>query len=62
MNIDPFELEHARRKQKMWLARYARQSLLQWDDVPVREIREWVEVLRELLEGEDVFRRAEEEG
>lgn len=37
---------------KMALARYARQSLLQWDDISVREIRFWYDRLVELFDNE----------
>lgn len=43
------DLRHLRRVQKMYLARYARQSLLQWDEVEVVEIQEWCETLSEMM-------------
>lgn len=59
-DIDPDELLHIRRKEKMYLARYARQSLLQWDEVEVTEISAWVKVLREVISEENAVTTAEE--
>jgi hypothetical protein len=36
----------------MQLARYGRQSIFDWDDVEVSELREWWDVLKEILESE----------
>jgi hypothetical protein len=38
--------------QKVSLARYGHQSLLQWDDVEVVQIRRWFWKLQELLKAE----------
>lgn len=62
IEIDPHELLHAREMQKMALARYARQSLFQWEGVEVNEIRRWFERLRELLENEGAFQSTIEDG
>jgi hypothetical protein len=52
IQIDPVELEKLRMHQKMALARYGRQSLLQWGDTDVIEIRGWYEALRDLMKME----------
>lgn len=51
-NLDPFELREMREMQKMALARYAKQSLLQWDDVEVFEIASAYERLSKLFNNE----------
>jgi hypothetical protein len=51
---DPEDLLEARARQKMALARYARQDLHKWDDVEVREIRGWYNRLVELMNQESV--------
>jgi len=53
-------LEH-REMQKAALARYLRQSLLQWDDVEVTEISAWYERLKILLENEAPTRSVTED-
>ena len=50
--IDPDEVLRTRKFQKMQLARYGRQSIFDWDDVEVSELREWWDVLKEILESE----------
>ena len=52
IDIDPEEKLLDTARMKMALARYGRQSLLQWDDVPVSEIRFWYDRLKELFENE----------
>jgi hypothetical protein len=49
VEIDIAEKEKWRRRQKMFLARYGRQSLLQWDDVEVAELDHYTDDLIELL-------------
>lgn len=48
----PREILKAREMQLIALARYGRQSLHQWGDVEVMEVRRWVARLNELLEEE----------
>ena len=36
--LDPDEQERARRRQIVYLARYGRQSMLQWDEVDVLDL------------------------
>jgi hypothetical protein len=52
IDIDPEEKRLSTDRMKMALARYARQSLFQWDDVLVSEIRYWFERLKDLFENE----------
>lgn len=51
--LDGQEILTIREKQKMQLARYGKQSLLQWDDVEISEIRKWHERLAELVKSEN---------
>lgn len=52
LNLDPEELGKLRRHQMMALARYGRQSLLDWEDRETNELRSWYEELRLLMEAE----------
>lgn len=52
LDIDAVELTNVRGHQKMALARYGRQSLLQWGDVDITELRFWYEQLKTLMEQE----------
>lgn len=38
VDLDPTEQEQMRRRQIVYLARYGRQSMLQWDDVDVLDL------------------------
>jgi hypothetical protein len=51
-SVLPEDIFEYREMQKAALARYLRQSLLQWDDIDVNEIRAWYERLKLLLENE----------
>lgn len=60
LEIDGEERLKLRRRQKMFLARYARQSLFEWEDRDVNELKLYVDELKALLEDEggprdDVF-------
>lgn len=57
---DPDELLAAREEQKMALARYGRQDLHKWADVPVPEIRRWYMRLANLLERESAVTHSNE--
>jgi hypothetical protein len=46
------EIARLRRRQKMFLARYAAQDLRSWDDCDVTEIATFVETLNEMLSEE----------
>lgn len=59
--VDPEELRTHRERQKMNLARYGRQSLLQWENVEVLEIDRWHDRLKELIETENAITRGREE-
>lgn len=50
-----------REKQLAFLARYAKQNLLQWDDVPVTEIRKWCLRISDLLKAEHGVQRGLEQ-
>lgn len=45
--------EKARIRRHVFLARYGKQSVLQWDDVSTRTVRQYAEALAELLREED---------
>lgn len=53
VEFDPVEMLRHRAKQKIYLARYGRQSVLQWGDVDVTELTEYFEVLSELISEEN---------
>lgn len=52
LNSDARKIERNHEMRKVALARYGRQSLMQWDDVDVAEIRRWYELLVELVREE----------
>jgi hypothetical protein len=58
---DPKELLKHNRWRKLYLARYARQSVLQWDDVPVAEIEAYVREIGDLLKRESELSRMSED-
>jgi len=61
--LDPVELERQRLRRHMFLARFARQSVLQWEDVEGREVRRYTLVLAEFLKEEgDAVKRATQGG
>ena len=45
----------------MYLARYARQSVLQWADVETNEIARFVKVLSDMLGEENLFDKGAED-
>jgi hypothetical protein len=51
--VDPELITKIRYQQKIRLARYGRQNVLQWDDVPLAEFLQYHEALAELIEAED---------
>jgi hypothetical protein len=55
VDIDPREMLRLRAKQKIYLARYGRQSVLQWADVDVRELQQYFELLAELVRDENAL-------
>ena len=59
--MDPFALREMREMQKMALARYGKQSLLQWDDVNVMEIDHAFDRLKKLFANEGAVEGAGED-
>lgn len=61
--FDSEEMESHRIRRHVFLARYGKQSVLQWADVEGREIRAYVRALAEILKEEtaEVQRRADAE-
>lgn len=60
--LDAEELERRRLRRHVFLARYGRQSMLQWGDVEGREVRAYVAALAEILkEEEDATRQSARE-
>lgn len=50
--MDPTKLEYLRLRRHVFLARFARQPLLQWEHVDGRLIRRYTEILAEMLKEE----------
>lgn len=48
----PAEVEEARIRRHIFLARFARQNVLQWDDVEGRVVRRYVSMLSQFLREE----------
>ena len=61
VEIDVAEREKSRYRVKVFLARYGRQNMLQWDDVEVAEIRRYADELAEMLTEENESTRVSEE-
>lgn len=51
--LKPAELERERIRRHVFLARYGRQSMLQWADVDAREVRRYARALSEFLREEN---------
>lgn len=66
--LDPEELDRLRLRRHVFLARYGRQSMLQWGDVDGREVRAYAKALADFLKEENeavekaVAARAAEKG
>ncbi len=60
-NLDPNELLIDSEKMIIQLARYGRQSVLQWDDVEVGQIRRWHARLKELIDSENAVTKEHED-
>lgn len=66
--LDPEELDRLRLRRHVFLARYGRQSMLQWRDVDGREVRAYAQALADFLKEENeavekaVAARAAEKG
>ena len=52
--MDVEQMERTRLRRHMFLARFARQSVLQWRDVDSREVRRYADMLAEFLAEEHV--------
>lgn len=61
-SVEALDLERQHYRRKAFLARYGRQSVLQWDDVEVSEINRHVEALAELIKEENEAARSSEDG
>jgi hypothetical protein len=48
-------------ERRMFLARYGKQSVLQWDDVPLTDMNRYVNALAELIKAESIDRKASED-
>lgn len=58
-SLDHREMERQRIRRHMFLARFGRQSVLQWDDVESRLVRRYADSLAEFLREEgDAVKRA----
>jgi hypothetical protein len=51
--VEPAEVERGRMMQKVYLARYARQSLFEWEHREVRELQEYYEALEDIVKQEN---------
>lgn len=61
VDIKPEEFRENREMKKAALARYLRQSLLQWDDIEVTEINDWYDRMKILLDNESPVKSASED-
>lgn len=61
VELDPHEMLDVRDRQKVDLARYGRQSLLQWDHIPINTIRRYHRLLGELIDKEHPMQHGIEE-
>ena len=53
MAMQPEEMERLRLRRHVFLARFGRQSMLQWEDVEGRTVRRYTELLAEMLREEN---------
>lgn len=51
--LDPEEIERQRLRRHVFLARYGRQSMLQWSEVEGREVRRYALALADFLREEN---------
>lgn len=57
--MDPEALERQRIRRHIYLARYGRQSMIQWEDVDSRVVRRYMEALSEFIaEENEAMKRA----
>jgi hypothetical protein len=60
VEVDPVELERARIKQKMYLARYARQDVFSWEHREVTELQRYFDELAAIVREENAISSAQE--
>jgi len=51
--MDVTEMERQRVRRHVFLARYGRQSMLQWEDVDARTVRQYAQALSDFLDEEN---------
>lgn len=61
VTMDPVELRRSREMAKVILARYGKQSILQWDNVEVAQIQRYANRLVELIKSEHSTARVTED-
>lgn len=59
-DFDPVSVAKTRRFQKMFLARYGKQSVLQWDDYPISEFTKDFTELVDIVTKENPITRMED--
>jgi hypothetical protein len=59
--VDPVEVERARTMQKVYLARYARQSLFDWEHREVSELQMYFDAMSEIVKQENGLASANED-
>lgn len=59
--LDPDELLRARVTQKVYLARYARQSVFDWEHRDVRELQEYFTEMVKFIQRENAASRSQED-
>lgn len=59
-DLDPVEVGKTRRFQKMFMARYGKQSVMQWDDYPLSEFTKDFSELLEIVNKENPTTRLED--
>ena len=61
ISIDLIEYAQSRVKQKLYLARYARQSVFDWEDREVSELSEYFAATVKMIENENEMGRMQED-
>jgi hypothetical protein len=61
LSVDPAEILRTRTRQKMYLARYARQSIFEWEHRDVRDLQDSFEELVDLIKQENAVNRVQED-
>lgn len=60
--LDAEKMEDEWWKRRAYLARYGRQSMLQWDDVETIEVRRYAKAISDLIGEESTLSRVSEDG